>query len=169
MLRRIVTLLMLDEGFSIEHVGRATGLTRRAIEKIRTRWHRDHLRSLVDQPRSGRPPLARAAYRRRAVRTLETCPLLLGYGFTVWTTARLAEHLFRKTRVRLSPQRLRQMLQEEEFTFGIPAHTLKGKRKERRHRRTQKRLKRLKKGHGAPTRPSDSAWETKAALTSILI
>lgn len=50
MLRRIVTLLMLASGFLVKQVCQATGLTRNAIQKIRTRWDRLKFKSLRDGP-----------------------------------------------------------------------------------------------------------------------
>lgn len=164
--RRATVLVMLAQGVRVKEVSRLTGLTRRAIEKIRARWYRSGCESLVDRPRSGRPPDADPAFRREMVRTVIASPLKWGYAFTVWTAGRLAEHLGRKTGVRLSARRITQLLKAEGFSFGAPAHTLKGKRPEKAHREARKRLKKLKKGLSGPILVIASALETKAASTS---
>ena len=167
--RRATALVMLSEGLRVKEVCRLTGLCRRAIEKIRARWNKGRCASLADRPRPGRPPRATRAFRRELVRTVQTTPLKWRYGFTVWNTARLAEHLFLKTRIRLSPRRISEMLKEERFSFGVPAHTLKGKRSEKDHGRAKARLRRLKKGLSRPILLFASALEMRAASTSIPI
>lgn len=167
-LRRIVTLLMLAEGFLVRAVCQATGLSRRAVETIRARWDRFRFDSLHDKPRSGRPPVAVPAYRRRVIRTVQTSPLKFGYVFTVWSTARLAEHLRERTGIPMSPRQIRRILRDEGFSFGIPAHTLRGKRNEREHRRKQKRLQRLKKGPCRPILAIGFVSRMKPASTSSL-
>ena len=168
-LRRVTVLLMLASGLLLEHVRRITGLSRRGIEKIRARWNRFKFKSLFDRPRSGRHPQAVPAFRRLLLRTVQTSPLKMGFGFTVWTTARLAVHLGEETGIRVTPRRIAQLLRDAGFTFGLPAHTLKGKRPEREHRRKQKRLRTLKKGLSGPVRGTASASGTRADSTFTLI
>lgn len=164
--RRATALLMLTSGLLVEQVCQVTGLTRRGIEKIRERWNTFKLKSLVDRPGRGRPARAIPMFRRLLVRTVKISPLKFGYGFTVWNTGRLAEHLFRETGIRLCQRRISQLLREEGFSFGVPAHTLKGKRSERKHRRSQKRLKSLKKGLCGPILLFVSASGTRAGSIS---
>lgn len=165
-LRRVTVLLMLASGILLEQVRAITGLSRRGIEKIRARWNRFKFKSLFDRARPGRRPRVVPSIRRLLLRTVQTSPLKLGYAHTVWNTARLAEYLFDQTGIRVSPRRVAQILREAGLTFGLPAHTLKGKRPEREHRRKQKRLRRLKKGLSSPMRASASASGTRAVSIS---
>jgi transposase len=162
-------LLLLVAGFLVKQVCAVTGLSRRAIEKIRERWKRSNFRGLQDRCRSGRRPKVVLAIRRLIVKSVRTSPMAYGYGLTVWTTARLAQHIAKETGIRLSARRVAQILAQEGFTFGSPAHTLKGKRPERAHRRAKRQLRVLKNVLSGPRPACASCSETSPASTSIRI
>ncbi len=73
-------------------------------------------------------------------------PLRCGYVFTVWSVARLGAYLRRQTGVRGGATRLRQLVRQEGFVVGRPAHTLRNKRDEAEYDRARRRLGRLKRG-----------------------
>jgi transposase len=77
---------------------------------------------------------------------VQTPPQQFGYGFSVWSVARLNAHLKKTTRMSFSDERVRRLLREEGFSFQRPKHTMKGKRDEAAYETAQRRLKRLKKG-----------------------
>ena len=77
---------------------------------------------------------------------IQTPPQTFGYGFSVWSVARLNEHLKRETGIGFSEDRLRAILGEEGFSFQRPKHTMRGKRDEAAYKKAQRELKRLKKG-----------------------
>src|SRR5687767_14425038 len=62
--KRAMCLLLSAARAPATDIARVTGLSPRAVTGIRRRWRRRRLRSLADRPRSGRPPLVTAAYRR---------------------------------------------------------------------------------------------------------
>jgi transposase len=68
--KRAMCLLLSAAGTRAADVARVTGLSPDAVSDIRRRWRRRRLRSLADRPRSGRPPLVTAAYRRELRREL---------------------------------------------------------------------------------------------------
>ena len=74
-----------------------------------------------------------------------TPPQSLGYGFSVWSLARLAAHLKRLTGVSLSDDQLGRVLRAEGFSYQRPKHTMKGKRDETAYERARRALKKLKK------------------------
>jgi transposase len=76
---------------------------------------------------------------------VQTPPQSFGYGFSVWSVARLAEHLKKETGTRFSDDQLRRILHQEGFSFQRPKHTMKGKRDEVAYERAQRQLKTLKK------------------------
>ena len=82
-------------------------------------------------PRSGRPPRATKRYRAELRNALRKGPLRFGYVFTVWSIARLAAHLHRRTGIRFSTDWLRRLARAEGFVVARPKHTLKNKRKRR--------------------------------------
>ena len=170
--KRAMCLLLSAAGKRVARIARVTGLSRRAVAIIRRRWRKRRLRSLTDRPRSGRPPRVTGEYRRELRRALRTGPRALGYVFTVWSIARLATYLRRRTGVALGVDWLRRLVHAEGFVIGRPAHTLAGKRDERQYRRARRRLGRLKKGRskrtrrsscGTPTPPSSTCCRTSCA------
>jgi transposase len=56
-------------------------------------WREKGVEGLANQPRKGRPPKADATYFQKLEEALEKEPSECGYGFTIWTTDRLRQHL----------------------------------------------------------------------------
>jgi transposase len=94
----------------------------------------------------GPKPRATEAYHAALRRAVQTPPQTLGFGFSVWSAARLGAYLARETGVSLSADRVRRILHEDGFSFQRPKHTMKGKRNEAAFEESQRQLKRLKKG-----------------------
>jgi len=167
--RRAMCLLLSAAGRAAADIARVTGFSPNAITGIRRRWRRRRLRSVMDKPRSGRPPRVTGEYRRELRRALRKGPLGCGFVFTVWSVARLGTYLHRRTGIRIGPHWLRRLVHQEGFFVGRPKHTLANKRDEQEYRRTKRRLERLKKGRsgrahrsscGTPTPPSSSCCPT---------
>jgi transposase len=154
-------LLLSATGERATDIARVTGLSLRSVTGVRSRWRRRRLRSLPDQPRSGRPPRVTAAYRRELRRALQKGPRACGrYVFTVWSIARLGTYLRRRTGIAVGIDWLRRMVHAEGFVIGRPGHTLKGKRDERAYRQVRRRLDRLKKGRCKRTRRTNCGTPT---------
>jgi transposase len=167
--KRAVSVLLSAAGDSARDIARVTGLSLDAITDIRRRWPGRRLRSLLDKPRSGRPPRVTPEYRRELRRALRRGPSGFGYVVTVWSIARLGTHLRRRTGIAVSGDWLRRLVHEEGFVVGRPKHTLKGKRDPKEYERAGRRLQRLKKGPckrtvltncGTPTPPASSGSRT---------
>jgi len=94
---------------------------------------------------TGRPSKATPEFLHTMKQTVLTNPMTLGYGFSTWSAARLAEHLAKVTRIRFSPDQLRRLLHHEGFSVHRPKHTMKGKRDEGAYAKAKKQLIRLKK------------------------
>lgn len=164
--RRATCLLLSAAGEPAKRIARVTGMSRDAVTDVRRRWRRargEHLRSLLDRPRSGRPAKVTAAYRRELRRALDEGPLSFGYLFTVWSIARLRTHLRKVTGIPVSRDWLRRLARREGFVVGRPKHTLRGKRNEAEYRRAGRRLNRLKKGPLKRTLSSNSGTPTPAS------
>ena len=86
--RRATCLLLSAAGEPARQIARVTGMSLDAITDIRRRWRKargSRLRSVLDRPRSGRPPKVTAAYRRELRHALDKGPLSFGYLLTVWS------------------------------------------------------------------------------------
>lgn len=167
--KRAMCVLRSAAGERAATIARVTGLSRDAITDIRRRWRQRRLRSLSDKPRSGRPARATGRFRRELREALRKGPLSFGYVFTIWSIARLAAHLRRRTGIRFSVDWLRRLTRAEGFVIARPKHTLKNKRERREYRRAGQRLEQLKKGRfertrlmncGTPTPPPSSCCRT---------
>ena len=159
--RRAICLLMSAAGAAAADIARVTGLSANAVTGVRRRWRRRRLRSLVDRTRSGRPPRAYRAYRGELRRALRRGPRACGFVFTVWSVARLAAYLRRRTGVAIGPDRLRRVVRAEGCVVGRPKHTLANKRDPREYRRAARLLGRLKRGPRVRARPSSCGTPTR--------
>ena len=101
----------------------------------------------------GRRRAGPAGYRAAVRSTLAQSPLALGYGFSVWSVARLNAHLAKTTGVSFSDDHLTRVLHAEGYSYQRPKHTLKGKRDEAAYRKAAGELGALKRTPSAPTPP----------------
>lgn len=79
---------------------------------------------LVNKPKSGRPPKADEAYRKRLLELIESNPQEFDFGFSVWTLPSLQAFMERDTGIRLSQNRLSEVLQEEGYVYRRPKKDL---------------------------------------------
>jgi hypothetical protein len=97
--------------------------------------------------------------------------LAFGYGFTVWSIARLAAHLAKCTGIRICRDWLRRLVHQNGYRCKRPKHTLRRKRALHGSRadylRAQKRLKTLKKGLSCLRPAMSSGTSMKASSTCI--
>jgi transposase len=166
LVKRALCLLLSAAGRGAGDIARTVGLSPNAVTDIRRRWRSRRLRSLVDKPRPGRPPLVTPRYRKELRRALRQGPLACGYVFTVWSIARLRTYLQQRTGIVVGVDWLRRLVHAEDFVVDRPAHTLAGKRDERAYRRARHRLDRLKKGVQTPTHPTNCGTPMPPSSTS---
>jgi len=123
---RASTLLMSARGVSVKAISATIGVGRDTVTRCCRRWRRYGLTGLQDRPRSGRPPVADAAYTRLLLKTVRQSPLKFGYVFTVWSVGRLSAHLEKATKNQIGPERLRQSSKRTTASRGPknPRHSL---------------------------------------------
>jgi transposase len=144
--RNATIILMSGVGRSKQSIAEDLGCSPATVDNVRRQYREQGLRGLVPRTSTGRPSRATPAYRAALREAVQTPPQSLGYGFSVWSVARLGEHLKRRTKISFSNDRLRDILHEEGFSFQRPKHTMKGKRDEEAYEQARRQLKRLKKG-----------------------
>jgi transposase len=146
--RNCLIVLMSDRevGRSRISIARELGCSEGTVDSIRKRYREEGIAGLTPRKSPGRPLRVTLTYRKALRKAVQTPPQQLGYGFSVWSAARLNAHLKKGTGLALSDERLRKLLREEGFSFQRPKHTMKGKRDEAAYLTAQKKLKRLKKG-----------------------
>jgi transposase len=153
--RNATIILMSAVGRSKFSIAHDLGCSPATVDNIRKHYRQHGATGLKPRKPPGRTSAATPAYRQALREAVNTPPPTLGYGFSVWSVARLNEHLKRQTKISFSEDQLRRILHEEGFSYQRPKHTMKGKRNEAAFAQAQKELKTLKKKRCAtmPTSP----------------
>jgi len=121
------------------------------VDIMRKRYRQDGLDGLIPSKPPGRPSRATPEYRAALRTAIETPPQDLGYGFSVWSLARLNAHLLKQTGVSFSDDQLGRIMKQEGFSFQRPKHTMKGKRDEAAFQKAAAKLRGFKKKRSAMT------------------
>jgi transposase len=148
--RNATIILMSGVGRSKTSIAHDLGCSTGTVDIIRRRYRQSGLEGLTPRKPTGRTSRATPAYRTALREALQTPPQQLGYGFSVWSLARLGAHLQRQTGIGFSEDQLRRIVHQEGFSFQRPKHTMKGKRDEAAYVRAAAQLQTLKKKRFAP-------------------
>ena len=153
--RNATIILMSAVGRSKFSIAHDLGCCSATVDNIRKHYRQRGVAGLQPRKPPGRTSAATPAYRQALREAVNTPPQTLGYGFSVWSVARLNEYLKKQTKISFSEDQLRRLLHEEGFSYQRPKHTMKGKRNEAAFVQAQKELRTLKKKRCAmtPTSP----------------
>ena len=164
---RCRAILWSEEGRTTGEIARLLGLS----TTTPMRWIKDYLRfgfvGLVPEKIPGRPRTVDTEGEAVLRSVLKKNPRDLGYLFTRWTTATLAEHLYSVTHTRVSPDSVRRALKRLRYRYKRPKLSLKHKQDPKEVRRaTRERNAALKKWQPIPT---DMLYSSKTNVSSISI
>ena len=143
--RNCLIILMSDSNSTIPAIAGTVGCSRETVKRIRKLYRLGGIDALHPTKPPGRKPRATPRYLESLKKTVQTSPLDLGYGFSVWSSNRLAAHMLKTTGVPYSDDQLRRILKQLGFSFRRPKHTMKGKRDEAAYDKARRQLARLKK------------------------
>jgi transposase len=143
--RNVTIILMTAVGRTKESIASDLGCSPTTVDNVRQRYRQHGQEGLRRGQPPGRPSRATAEYRRALRQAVQTPPQHLGYGFSVWSVARLGQHLKKQTGISFSEDQLGRLLHQEGFSFQRPKHTLKGKRDEVAYARARQELHARKK------------------------
>jgi len=143
--RNATIILMTAVGRTKAAIAQDLGCSPATVDNVRQRYRQRGLAGLRRGTPPGRRSRATAVYRVALRQTLQTPPAQLGYGFSVWSVARVGQHLKKTTGVGFSTDHLRRLVHAEGFSFQRPKHTLKGKRDEAAYEHARQELQDLKK------------------------
>ena len=163
---RAMVLLLSHAGQSGQAIADLLGITRRTVTNTRGRWREQRFDGLYDAPRSGRPPLADAAYVRRLVRSVERNPRDLGYAFARWTAPRLAAYMAEETGIEITAGWIAEALKAHGYERRGSASSWRNLQDPKAVSRARRRLLRLKRGRRSQTRTSNSGSPTASDSTS---
>jgi transposase len=149
--RNATIILLSAAGNSKPQIAYELGCSLATVDNARRAYRQRGVAGLVPRTSPGRPSRATPEYREALQAAVKTPPQTLGYGFSVWSLARLGQHLQRKTGVLLSADQLGRVLRAEGYSYQRPKHTMKGKRDESAYQHARRQLKALKKKRWSPT------------------
>jgi transposase len=152
--RNATIILMSAVGRSKPSIAHDLGCSIGTVDNIRKHYRERGLKGLVPGKPSGRVSRATSEYRAALQAAIQTPPQQLGYGFSVWSLARLNAHLLKQTGIGFSDDQLGRIMHQEGFSVQRPKHTMKGKRDEVAYERAAARLRTLKKKPSATMRTS---------------
>jgi putative transposase len=143
--RSATIILMSGVGRSKFSIAHDLGCSPATVDNVRKRYRQRGLDGLQPRKPPGRTSAATPEYRQLLRQVVQTPPQSFGYGFSVWSTVRLAEHLKKQTGTAFSEDQLRRILHQEGFSMQRPKHTMKGKRDEAAYTKAGQQLRTLKK------------------------
>jgi putative transposase len=143
--RNATIILMTAVGRSKYSIANDLGCSPGTVDIVRKRYREEGVAGLEPGKPTGRKSRATPEYRAELREALRTPPAQLGYGFSVWSVARLGAHLKRRTGIAFGDDQLRRIVHDEGFSFQRPKHTMKGKRNEAAYVKAQGELQTLKK------------------------
>ena len=143
--RKCSIILLSNGGHTIPGIAQLLGCSAETVKRIRRLYREGGISALQPSKSPGRPSKATPSFRELLAEVVQTNPQTLGYGFSTWSTARLAAHLAKLTGIRFSSNQIRRLLHQEHFSVHRPKHTMKGKRDEAAYQKAKSQLRRLKK------------------------
>jgi transposase len=149
--RNATIILMSATGRSKTSIANDLGCSAGTVDIARQRYRQSGPEGLIPGKPTGRVSRATPEYRAALRKAVETPPQDLGYGFSVWSLARLNVHVRRETGIGFSDDQLGRIMKQEGFSFQRPKHTMKGKRDEAAFQRAAVKLRALKKKRSAMT------------------
>ncbi len=151
--RRRRALALLDEGFSLNAVGRRIECNPSSVMRWRDARRQGGDSALQVRFSPGRPLKLAAAQRKRLVRLLLKGPMAAGYRTNLWTTARIAKLVESQFGVSYHPDHIGRLMHSQGWTPQNPERRALERDEEEIERWKQENWPRIKKtlGGWAPT------------------
>ena len=143
--RDCLMITMSHFGNTIGSIAERLGCSRETVIRIRREYRELRLDALKSQKPPRRPSSTTREYILVMKHAVATNPQDLGYGFSTWSTKRLAAHLKKVTGISFSEDQLSRLLHRHGYSIQRPKHTMKGKRDEAAYQQAAKELEHLKK------------------------
>src|SRR5919206_1439742 len=124
--RAQMILLAAERGLVAAEIAAIVRQNEETVRRWLVRYQAEGIAGLSDAPRPGAPPKATSAYRERLLEVVRRRPRALGLPFSLWTAARLADHLAELTGVRMSAPSVCRLLRAGGMALSRPQHTISG-------------------------------------------
>ncbi len=122
--RAQMVLLAAEQGLVAAEIAPIVRQDEETVRRWFARYLAEGIEGLSDAPRSGAPPKATPDYQERLLQVARCRPRALGLPFSLWTAARLADHLAELTGVRLSAPSVCRLLRTSGMRLSRPQHTI---------------------------------------------
>ena len=123
-IRALMILLSAERHLGAAEVATIVRQHEETVRRWLVRNAAEGLAGLADAPRSGTPPKVTPAYRARLLELVRRRPRALGLPFSLWTAARLADHLADETGLRMSVPSVQRLLRADGMALSRPQHTI---------------------------------------------
>jgi transposase len=143
--RNATIILRTADGQTKRAPAEALGCSTATIDRVRRCYRARGPAGLAPTKPPGRPSRATPEYRAALEQAIRTPPQDLGYGFSTWSAARLAQHLKKITGIALGVDQIRRILHRSRFSVQRPKHTMRGKRDEQEFERAKAELEDLER------------------------
>ena len=143
--RRRRALALLDDGFSLNEVGRQIGCNASSVMRWRDARRQGGDSALKVRFSPGRPLKLLAAERKRLVRLLLKGPMAQGYRTNLWTTARIANLVESEFGVSYHPDHIGRLMHSLGWTPQKPERRALERNEDEIERWKQKEWSRIKK------------------------
>lgn len=124
MVKRASMVHNLHQGYKPEEVADIHAVSVATVYNWFNRYQADGIEGLNNKLKPGRPPKADETYRQRLVEVVESNPQGHDLGFSVWTLPSLQAFMERETGIRLSQNRISEVLQQEGYVYRRPKKDL---------------------------------------------
>jgi transposase len=123
--RRVQTVHLSSQHLKVHQIAEIVGRGRVTVTRWLHKFEARGLPALWPDKSPGRPPKVDAEFQAALIDAVERNPRDLGYTFTRWTVALLAEHLRRTIHVAVSSSTVRNALKRLGYRYGRPKLDLK--------------------------------------------
>jgi transposase len=122
--RAQMILLAAEQGMVAAEIAPIVRQDEETVLRWLARYQAEGVEGLSDAPRAGAPAKATSGYRERLLQIARSRPRALGLPFSLWTAARLADHLAELTGVRMSTPSICRLLREGGMALSRPQHSI---------------------------------------------
>jgi transposase len=122
--RAQMILLAAERGLVAAEIAAIVRQNEETVRRWLARYEAEGAAGLSDAPRAGAPPKITPAYRERLLQVVRQRPRSLGLPFSLWTAARLADHLAEATGLRISVPSVHRLLRAGGMALSRPQHAI---------------------------------------------
>lgn len=161
--QRATGLHSLHLGYRVEEVARMHQISTASVYNHVQRFEEEGVAGVADKPKSGRPRKATPEYIALLEQTLESDPKDRGYGFAVWTQARLRHYLAQQTGITISRSRFQELLDQLGYVYRRPKRDLGQRQDPQLREQVKAALDELKK-EPSQEQSSYSLWTKRKSV-----